>query len=99
MLFRSGAECQRPRVEIVRAAQQPRPALVRGEALPQPFERAPEPAAHRALGDLEVIETGWDRNRDSRVVELPEFGQITARLWKLLRQESFKAIGKESASA
>ena len=48
---------------------------------------------------LEVIETGWDRNRDSRVVELPEFGQITARLWKLLRQESFKAIGKESASA
>jgi NitT/TauT family transport system ATP-binding protein len=48
---------------------------------------------------LEVIETGWERNRDSRVVELPEFGRITARLWKILRQESFKAIGKEAAPA
>lgn len=43
---------------------------------------------------MEVIETGWARERDSRVVETPEFGQITARLWKLLRQESFKSIGK-----
>jgi NitT/TauT family transport system ATP-binding protein len=43
---------------------------------------------------MEVIETGWDRERDSRLVETPKFGQITARLWKLLRQESFKAIGK-----
>ncbi len=46
---------------------------------------------------MEVIETGWSRDRDSRVVETPEFGRITARLWKLLRQESFKSIGKEPA--
>jgi NitT/TauT family transport system ATP-binding protein len=44
---------------------------------------------------IDVIETGWRPERDSRVVELPEFGRITARLWKLLRQESFKAIGRE----
>ena len=47
---------------------------------------------------IDVIETGWKRERDSRVVELPEFGRITARLWKLLRQESFKAIGREQAA-
>jgi NitT/TauT family transport system ATP-binding protein len=46
-----------------------------------------------------VIETGWSRDRDSRVVESPEFGRITARLWKVLRQESFKAIGKGAATA
>ncbi len=48
---------------------------------------------------MEVIETGWARERDSRVVETPEFGQITARLWKLLRQESFKSIGKTKAAS
>ena len=46
---------------------------------------------------MDMIETGWPRERDSRVVETPEFGQITARLWKSLRQESMKAIGKKAA--
>ncbi len=45
---------------------------------------------------MEVIETGWDRERDSRVIETPKFGQITASLWKSLRQESLKSIGKEA---
>jgi NitT/TauT family transport system ATP-binding protein len=48
---------------------------------------------------MEVIETSWARERDSRVVETPEFGRITARLWKLLRQESFKSIGKAKAAS
>ncbi|MCC6467172.1 MAG: ABC transporter ATP-binding protein [Alphaproteobacteria bacterium] len=47
---------------------------------------------------MEVIETGWSRDRDSRVVETPEFGLVTARLWKLLRQESLRAIGKDAAA-
>jgi len=47
---------------------------------------------------IETIETGWPRDRDSRVVERPEFGGITARLWKALRQESLKAIGHPKAS-
>lgn len=43
---------------------------------------------------LETIHTGWPRDRDSRIVESPEFGQVTARLWQHLRQESMKSIGK-----
>src|SRR5678815_2391253 len=30
---------------------------------------------------IDVVETGWPRDRDSRIVERPEFGSITARLW------------------
>jgi NitT/TauT family transport system ATP-binding protein len=48
---------------------------------------------------MDMIETGWPRERDSQVVEKPEFGRITARLWKSLRQESLKAIGKEPPMA
>jgi NitT/TauT family transport system ATP-binding protein len=42
---------------------------------------------------IEIVETGWERERTSEVVERPEFGRITARLWKVLRDESRKAIG------
>lgn len=48
---------------------------------------------------LEVIETGWPRERDSRIVESSDFGQITARLWQLLREQSILAIGKTGANA
>lgn len=47
---------------------------------------------------MDVIETGWPRERDSRVVESPEFGAITARLWKALRTESMKSIGRPGAA-
>jgi NitT/TauT family transport system ATP-binding protein len=43
---------------------------------------------------LEIIETGWPADRDSRVIEESRFGTITARLWRHLRAESMKAIGK-----
>ena len=43
---------------------------------------------------LEIVETGWGADRDSRIVEKPEFGHITARLWQWLRGESMKAVGK-----
>jgi NitT/TauT family transport system ATP-binding protein len=43
---------------------------------------------------LDVVETGWPAERDSRVVERPEFGAITARLWGWLRTESLQAIGR-----
>jgi NitT/TauT family transport system ATP-binding protein len=42
---------------------------------------------------LEVIETGWGRDRDSRVVSDPAFGAVTARLWSLLRDQSLTALG------
>ncbi|ASP21799.1 taurine transporter ATP-binding subunit [Antarctobacter heliothermus] len=41
---------------------------------------------------LDVVETGWPRDRDSRIVSKPEFGAITSRLWSLLREESLNAL-------
>ncbi len=42
---------------------------------------------------IEVVSTGWPRDRDSRIVARPEFGATTSRLWALLRDESIKALG------
>ncbi len=42
---------------------------------------------------LETVETGWPADRDSRIVETPEFGHVTARLWQWLRAESMKSLG------
>jgi len=46
---------------------------------------------------IDVVATRWPRERDSRIVEHPEFGAITARLWKSLREESLKTIGRAFA--
>jgi NitT/TauT family transport system ATP-binding protein len=43
---------------------------------------------------IDMIETGWPRDRDSRVVSDREFGALTARLWSSLREESLKAMGR-----
>ncbi len=45
---------------------------------------------------MDLVETGWVRGRDSRVVERPEFGAITARLWRSLREVSLKTIGRST---
>ncbi|MBX6366456.1 MAG: ABC transporter ATP-binding protein [Rhodospirillales bacterium] len=42
---------------------------------------------------IDLVVTGWPRERDSRIVSEPSFGTVTARLWSLLRGESLKAIG------
>ena len=41
---------------------------------------------------IEIIETGWARDRDSTLASRPEFGVLTSRLWALLRAESQKAM-------
>jgi NitT/TauT family transport system ATP-binding protein len=41
---------------------------------------------------LEVIETGWGPDRDSRIVSDPAFGAVTGRLWSLLREQSLGAL-------
>ena len=46
----------------------------------------------------DVVETRWPRERDSRIIEHSEFGAITARLWKTLREESLKTIGRARES-
>ena len=48
---------------------------------------------------VDVVETGWPRERDSRIVERPEFGAITARLWSTLRGESLKTLGQVGPTA
>ncbi len=42
---------------------------------------------------IEIIDTGWPRERDSRIASDQSFGALTGRLWTLLRGESMKAIG------
>jgi NitT/TauT family transport system ATP-binding protein len=43
---------------------------------------------------IDMVETGWPRDRDSRIVSDPEFGSLTARLWSCLREESLKTMGR-----
>jgi NitT/TauT family transport system ATP-binding protein len=42
---------------------------------------------------LDIIATGWPRERDSGVAASKRFGDITAQLWGRLRAESLKALG------
>ena len=42
---------------------------------------------------LEIVPTGWSRERDSTVVGEPSFGALTSRLWTLLRAESMRFMG------
>lgn len=41
---------------------------------------------------LDVVSTGWSRDRDSNIVSDDGFGRITARLWSTLRAESQKSL-------
>jgi NitT/TauT family transport system ATP-binding protein len=41
---------------------------------------------------IDLVETGWGRDRDSRVVSNPHFGDLTARLWEKLRIEAMKIM-------
>lgn len=41
---------------------------------------------------LDLVPTGWPRERDSNIVSDEAFGRITARLWHTLRTESLKSM-------
>jgi NitT/TauT family transport system ATP-binding protein len=43
---------------------------------------------------IDIVTTAWPRERDSKVVSEPRFGEITARLWSTLRAESLAAMGR-----
>ena len=47
---------------------------------------------------IDVVETNWPRERDSRIVEREHFGAVTSRLWKTLRDESMKTMGRMAVS-
>jgi len=48
---------------------------------------------------IDVVETHWPRERDSRIVEHAQFGTVTSRLWKTLRDESMKTMGRMAVSS
>ena len=48
---------------------------------------------------IDLVETGWPRDRDSRIVERENFGAMTSRLWKTLREESLKTMGRAGNGA
>lgn len=48
---------------------------------------------------LDIVVTGWPRQRDSKIVGEPAFGEITGRLWDNLRGESMKSLGYSKMAA
>jgi NitT/TauT family transport system ATP-binding protein len=48
---------------------------------------------------IDLVETGWPRDRDSRIVSESRFGAITGRLWSTLRAESMRSFGMAGAMA
>ncbi|HKF09340.1 MAG TPA: ABC transporter ATP-binding protein [Xanthobacteraceae bacterium] len=48
---------------------------------------------------LEIVVTGWPRERDSKIVSDAGFGEITGRLWDNLRGESMKSLGHSAMAA
>jgi NitT/TauT family transport system ATP-binding protein len=48
---------------------------------------------------MDVVETGWPRERESTIVSDPRFGEITGRLWDNLRGESLKSLGYAGMAA
>jgi NitT/TauT family transport system ATP-binding protein len=48
---------------------------------------------------IDVVKTGWPRERDSTIVAEAAFGEITGRLWERLRGESLKALGHAAMPA
>ena len=47
---------------------------------------------------IDLVDTNWPRQRDSRIVEEENFGTLTSRLWKSLREESMKTMGRMADS-
>jgi NitT/TauT family transport system ATP-binding protein len=48
---------------------------------------------------LDIVVTGWPRERDSKIVGEAGFGEITGRLWDNLRGESIKSLGYSGTAA
>ncbi len=44
---------------------------------------------------IDIVETGWPRDRTSAIAADPSFGEVTTRLWTMLREESMKAMANQ----
>lgn len=45
---------------------------------------------------IDIVETGWPADRDSRIAGKEEFGRLTTRIWEKLRTESMIAMNGHS---
>jgi len=45
---------------------------------------------------IDVVETGWSRDRDSTLAADARFGLVSNRLWSMLRSESMRAMGQQT---
>lgn len=41
---------------------------------------------------IDLVETGWPRDRDSRIVAGDAFGRLTGHIWEKLREQSLKSL-------
>lgn len=48
---------------------------------------------------LDVIDTGWPTDRDSRIAETEAYGKLITRIWSRLRTESMAAMGRDIEAA
>jgi ABC-type nitrate/sulfonate/bicarbonate transport system ATPase subunit len=42
---------------------------------------------------IDIVETGWNRDRDCKTALDPRYGALQAQIWGMLREESIKAMG------
>jgi ABC-type nitrate/sulfonate/bicarbonate transport system ATPase subunit len=42
---------------------------------------------------IDIVDTGWSRERDARTALDPRYGALQAQIWGMLRAESIKALG------
>lgn len=45
---------------------------------------------------IDIVETGWSRERDSQTAMDPRYGALQAKIWGMLREESIKALRTKS---
>jgi NitT/TauT family transport system ATP-binding protein len=48
---------------------------------------------------IEIVETGWPRDRTSEIAADLAFGRVTSHLWEKLRSESMKAMARAEKAA
>jgi NitT/TauT family transport system ATP-binding protein len=48
---------------------------------------------------IEIVETGWSRDRTSEIAADVAFGRVTSYLWEKLRGESMKAMSRAEQAA
>ncbi len=46
---------------------------------------------------IDLVETGWPRERDSEILSDPRFGELSGRIWRRLRAETMRHLERQDA--